>query len=153
MTSKEMTSVSDTLLKGRITELKCELWFLEHGYLVSVPNVPYQYDFLVDVNGKILKIQVKTACKELDNSGFKIKVCSITHNSNGYIRRNYSQNDVDYFMTCYDEEYYLIPFSECGVKEKKIRLTLPANGQRKGISFAEDYLAEKILEREEEVVE
>ena len=153
MTSKEMTNVSDTLLKGRITELKCELWFLEHGYLVSIPDVPYQYDFLVDVNGKILKIQVKTACKESDNSGFKIKVCSVTHNSNGYARRNYSQNNVDYFMTCCDEKYYLIPFSECGVKEKKIRLTLPANGQRKGISFAEDYLAEKILKREEEVVE
>lgn len=153
MTSKEMTNVSDTLLKGRITELKCELWFLEHGYLVSIPDVPYQYDFLVDVNGKILKIQVKTACKESDNSGFKIKVCSITHNSNGYIIRNYSQNDVDYFMTYCDEEYYLIPFSECGIREKKIRLTLPANGQRKGISFAEDYLAEKILKREEEVIE
>lgn len=153
MTSKEMTNVSDTLLKGRITELKCELWFLEHGYLVSIPDVPFQYDFLVDVNGKILKIQVKTACKESDNSGFKIKVCSITHNSNGYARRNYSQNSVDYFMTYYEGEYYLIPFSECGMREKKLRLTLPANGQRKGISFAEDYLAEKILKREEEVVE
>ena len=147
MTSKEMTNVSDTLLKGRITELKCELWFLEHGYLVSIPDVPYQYDFLVDVNGKILKIQVKTACKESDNSGFKIKVCSITHNSNGYARRNYSQNGVDYFMTYCEGEYYLIPFSECGVREKKLRLTLPANGQRKGISFAEDYLAEKILKK------
>lgn len=153
MTSKEMTKVSDTLLKGRITELKCELWFLEHGYLVSIPDVPFQYDFLVDVNGKILKIQVKTACKESDNSGFKIKVCSITHNSNGYARRSYSQNSVDYFMTYCEGEYYLIPFSECGMREKKLRLTLPANGQRKGISFAEDYLAEKILKREEEVVE
>jgi len=151
MTSKEMTNMSDTLLKGRITELKCELWFLEHGYLVSIPDVPYQYDFLVDVNDKILKIQVKTACKESDNSGFKIKVCSFTHNNNGYIRRNYSQNNVDYFMTYCEGEYYLIPFSECGVKEKKLRLTLPSNGQRKGISFAEDYLAEKILEKEEVV--
>lgn len=151
MTSKEITNVSDTLLKGRITELKCELWFLEHGYLVSIPDVPYQYDFLVDVNGKILKIQVKTACKESDNSGFKIKVCSITHNNNGYIRRNYSQNSVDYFMTYCEGEYYLIPFSECGVKEKKLRLVLPANGQCKGISFAKDYLAEKILEKEEVV--
>lgn len=56
-------------------------------------------------------------------------------------------------MTCCDEEYYLIPFSECGIREKKIRLTPPANGQRKGISFAEDYLAEKILKREEEAIE
>lgn len=153
MLSKEMKDISNTLLKGKITELKCELWFLEHGYLVSIPDIPYQYDFLVDVNGKILKIQVKTSTEEADKSGIVFKVCSMTHNNTGYIRRNYSENDVDYFMTYYNNNYYLIPFSECGVKEKKIRFTLPKNGQTKGICFAKDYLADKILKEKEEVVE
>ena len=111
---------------------------------------------MVDIEGKILKIQVKTCSIEPDNSGIKIKVCSITHNSNGYIRRNYSSNDVDYFMTYYDNKCYLIPYKECGVKEKKLRFIPPKNGQIKGISFADDYLAEKIIEKEkekEEVIE
>ena len=148
-----MAEVSSTLLKGKITELKCELWFLEHGYLISIPNVPYQYDFLVDINGKIFKIQAKTAIEEKDHSGIIFKVCSLTHNNNGYTRRNYSKNDVDYFMTYYENDYYLIPFSECGVKEKKLRFIPPKNGQIKGISFAKDFLAEKILKEIEEVVE
>ena len=151
MLSKEMSEISNTLLKGRITELKCELWFLEHGFLVSIPEVPYQYDFLVDINGKIIKVQVKTGTIDAEKTGISFKVCSTTHNSNGYTRRNYSENDVDYFMTCYDDQFYLVPFSECGVKEKKLRFTPPKNGQVKGISFAKDFLAEKILE--EEVVE
>ena len=153
MLSKEMKEISNTLLKGRITELKCELWFLEHGYLVSTPEIPYQYDFIVEVKGKFLKIQVKT-CSEYNNkAGISFKVCSITHNSNGYTRRNYSENEIDYFMTYYENNYYLIPFSECGVKEKKLRFLPPKNGQTKGISFAKDFLAEKILEEEEEVAE
>lgn len=149
MTTKEMKEISSTLLKGKITELKCELWFLERGYLVSIPEVPYQYDFLVDVNGKIIKIQVKTSSVDEEKTGITFRVCSITHNNNGYARRNYSENDVDYFMTYYEEKCYLIPFSDCGVKEKKLRLIPPKNGQVKGISFAEDYLAEKILGLEE----
>ena len=146
-----MNSISETLLKARITELKCELWFLEHGFLVSIPDIPYQYDFLVDVKGKILKIQVKTGMVDTEKTGITIRLCSTTHNSNGYTRRNYSENDVDYFMTYYNGECYLIPFSECGVKEKKLRFIPPKNGQVKGISFAKDYLAEKILELEEVV--
>ena len=103
------------------------------------------------VKGKILKIQVKTGMVDTEKTGITIRLCSTTHNSNGYTRRNYSENDVDYFMTYYDGECYLIPFSECGVKEKKLRFIPPKNGQIKGISFAKDYLAEKILELEEVV--
>lgn len=150
MKNKILEEISPTLLKGRITELKCELWFLEQGYLVSVPDLPYQYDMLVDIGGKILKVQVKTSRLTKDGSGIEFNVSSMTHNSQGYTRRSYTEKDVDYFMTYYDNNCYLIPFADCGVKEKKLRLIPTNNGQIKGISFAKDYLAEKILE---EVVE
>ena len=150
MKNKQLDSISSTLLKGRITELKCELWFLEHGYLVSIPDIPYQYDMIVDVGNKMLKIQVKTCRLAKDESGIEFNVSSMTHNNQGYTRRTYSENNVDYFMTYYDNKCYLIPFSECGVKEKRLRLIPTENGQTKGISFAKDFLAEKILE---EVVE
>ena len=146
-----MNEVSETLLKGRITELKCELWFLEHGYVVSTPDLPYQYDLLVDIGNKILKIQVKTCVEETDGSGIIVKVCSMTHNSNGYVRRNYSADKVDYFMTYYKNNCYLIPITDCGVRQKKLRSIPPVNGQTKGINFLEDYLAEKILEKEKVV--
>ena len=97
MNKKEMTNVSSTLLQGRITELKCELWFLEHGYLVSIPDVPFQYDMLVDVNGHILKIQVKTCKLETDGSGIVFNTSSVTHNQTGYTQRIYNEKDVEKF--------------------------------------------------------
>ena len=148
-----MTEISSTLLKGRITELKCELWFLEQGYVVATPDVPYQYDLLVDIGNKILKIQVKTCRLENDGANLTFNLCSVTHNQQGYTKRTYNENAVDYFMTEYQNNFYLVPFQDCGTKEKKLRLIPTKNGQVKGISFAEDYLAEKILKIEEEVVE
>ena len=145
MKTKQLDEISPTLLKGRITELKCELWFLEHDYVVSIPNIPCQYDMLVDIDGKIIKIQVKTCHLAKDESGIEFRVSSMTHNKQGYTRRVYSEDSVDYFMTCYEDDYYLVPFSECGVGVKKLRLIPPLNGQRKGISFASDFLIEKIL--------
>lgn len=151
MKIKEMEGVSSTLLKGRITESKCELWFLEHGYVVSIPNIPCQYDMLVDIDGKILKIQVKTCRLTDEGANISFNLCSLTHNQQGYTKRTYNENFVDYFMTEYENNFYLVPFKECGTKEKRLRLVPPKNGQTKGIYFAKDYLAEKVLEKEEVV--
>ena len=140
--------ISPTILKGKITENKCITWLLEQGYIVSLPEIPCQYDLLVDIQKKILKIQVKSCHLVADNSGIEFNVSSTTNNTQGFTRKLYTENGVDYFMTYYENKYYLIPFSECGVKSKKLRFIPPANGQRKNICFAEDYLAEKILERE-----
>ena len=139
---------SPTILKGKITENKCATWFLEQGYIVSIPEVPCQYDLLVDIQNKILKIQIKTSHLVNDKSGIEFKVSSITNNTQGFTRKLYTKNGVDYFMTTYNDNFYLVPFSECGVKSKKLRFMPPLNGQRKNICFAENYLAEKILMKE-----
>lgn len=52
---------------------------------------------------------------------------------------------VDYFCTFYNNECYLIPFEECGSKEKKLRLEPTKNGQTKNIYFAKDYIAKEVL--------
>ena len=101
--------VSPTVLKGRITENKCSTCFLEHGFIVSIPEVPCQYDLLVDVNDKILKIQVKTCHLVEDESGISFNVSSTTNNTQGYTRKLYTENGVDYFMTYYNNQCYLIP--------------------------------------------
>lgn len=136
---------SNTLLKGRVTQLQVLKYFLQSGYIVSSPEIPYQYDFLLDTGEKILKIQVKT-CREVDEgSCIEFNTSSTTHNASGYKRRNYSTSTVDYFCTMYKNKCYLIPFSECGVKSKKLRLVPTKNGQIKNICFAKDYLAQEVL--------
>lgn len=142
-----MEQISPTLLKGKITELKCELWFLEQGYLVLNPDIPYQYDMVVDIGHKLLKIQVKT-CR-YEEGGIIFNTSSMTHNNSGYTRRAYSQEAVDYFMTCYENNFYLVPLNRCGTRAKKLRIVPPKNGHSQRIDYASDFLAEKILEREE----
>lgn len=136
-------SVSDTLIRGKLTQVKVLTYFLELGYIISSPEIPCQYDFLLDIGNKILKIQVKTSRES--QGGFSFNTSSITHNSSGYTKRQYSKNMVDYFCTFYNNECYLIPFEECGSKEKKLRLEPTKNGQTKNIYFAKDYIAKEVL--------
>lgn len=135
--------VSNTLIKGKLTEVNVLKYFLELGCIVSTPEIPCQYDFLVDTGKKIIKIQVKT-CRE-DDGVIKFSTSSMTHNSNGYIKRRYTEDMVDYFCTYYNNECYLVPLNKCGSKEKKLRLVPTKNGQIKNIYFAKDYIAKNIL--------
>jgi ribosome biogenesis protein Tsr3 len=48
--------------KGNITEVECMLSFLKLGYNVLTPYGDCErYDFVVEINNKFYKIQVKTA--------------------------------------------------------------------------------------------
>ena len=134
----------DTNLKGTITELKCKLYFMELGYAVSTPDSPTRYDFILDTGEKLLKIQVKTSHKEEDK--FAFDTCSSHITRNGATRRTYNQ-EIDYFCTWFENECYLVPVSECGSREKFLRIAPTKNGQTKNICFAKDYIASEVLSK------
>ena len=132
----------DTNLIGTITELKCKTYFLELGYMVSTPESPVRYDFILDTGEKLLKIQVKTSKEEEDK--FSFETCSSHITRNGATRRAYNE-EIDYFCTWFKDECYLIPVEECGSRGKSLRLAPTKNGQVKNISFAKDYVAKEVL--------
>ena len=86
----------DTNIKGTITELKCKTYFLELGYIVSTPESPTRYDFILDTKEKLLKIQVKTAKDEGEKITFE--TCSSHITRNGKSIRSYEE-EIDYFCT------------------------------------------------------
>ena len=129
----------DTKKKGNLTEMQCMSAFMEQGCGVSIPfGDNSKYDFIADVDGHLLKIQVKTSSLKNDNV---IKFsCRSTHvNCTGVKNIRYSANDIDYFATYWNNKCYLVPVEECSV-EKTLRFVPPKNGQIKGITFAKDYL-------------
>lgn len=135
----EKTMKLDTKKKGNLTEMQCMSAFMAQGCGVSIPfGDNSKYDFIADVDGHLLKIQVKTASLKDDNA---IKFsCRSTHvNCTGIKNIRYSANDIDYFATYWDNKCYLVPVEECSV-EKTLRFAPPKNGQTKGITFAKDYL-------------
>lgn len=132
---------------GEITEQQVALEFLKKGYLVSKPLVQSsRYDFIVDINHRLYKVQVKTGTVKED--AYIEFATSTSHtNTQGTINLSYSQEDVDFFATMYQNECYLIPFELCGKRMQRLRLIPTKNNQTKGILFAKEYRLDKVLER------
>lgn len=140
----------NTKQKGNLTELQCITAFYELGYKVSIPyGEDSRYDFIADVNGKLLLIQCKTSrLIDDDNSSgaFVFATSSTRSNTQGSIRHNY-KGQIDFFATYWNGKCYIVPVEECGITEKKLRFEPPKNGQKKGISFAKDYELSTLEER------
>ena len=132
---------------GEITEQQVGLEFLKLGYLVSKPLVQSsRYDFIVDINHKLYKVQVKTGTLK-ENSYIEFATSTSHTNTKGTLNLSYTKEDVDFFATMYNGECYLIPFDVCGKRSQRLRLVPTKNGQTEGITFAKDYHLKDILER------
>ena len=134
----------NTQISGAITEQKCFLKCIEYGFIVSKPLFDNaRYDFLLDANGKILKIQVKTSrWKDEEHSAFVFNCYSQHSTGNGNKRMKYTSKEIDYFMTEKDGLFYLYPADEKGFVSKVLRITSKQN--QKNISWAKDYLFEEV---------
>ena len=131
---------------GEITEQQVALEFLKLGFLVSKPLVQSsRYDFIVDINHKLYKIQVKTGTLK-ENAYIEFATSTSHTNTNGTVNLTYSEEDVDFFATIYNNECYLIPHSMCGKRAQRLRLIPTKNGQTKGILFAKDFRLQDIVQ-------
>lgn len=132
---------------GEITEQQVALEFLKLGYLISKPLVQSsRYDFIVDVNHNLYKIQVKTGSLKED-SYIEFATSTSHTNTKGTLNLSYSSDDVDFFATMYNGECYLVPFDVCAKRSQRLRIIPTKNGQVKGITFAKDYHLKDVLER------
>lgn len=139
----------ETKIKGNVTEMECMLAFMKLGYQISIPfGEDSRYDFVVDINDKLYKIQCKT-CSEVTENEQVLAVKFKTVRQSGskatnWTRTKYEENEIDYFATSYQGICYLVPVKECSI-EKTLRIVPPRNGQIKGISFLKDYELSEVL--------
>jgi hypothetical protein len=141
--------------KGNLTELQCLAAFVQQGCAVSIPyGDNSKYDFIADIDGRLYKIQVKTASLKRETGGAITFSCRSTHvNCTGVKNIRYNENEIDFFATYWENQCYIVPISECST-EKTLRFVPPKNGQIKGVIFAKDYTIELRLKKlKEEVVE
>ena len=134
---------------GNLTEMECMLAFMRHGFNVLTPYGDCErYDFVADVNGILIKVQVKTSRPSRGAEGAIVFNTSSQTTSNGkMVHHSYDDTQIDYFMTFYEGIAYLIPVNECSTREKTLRFLPPKNGQIKGITFAKDYEFEKVVNK------
>lgn len=133
---------------GEITERQVSLEFLKLGIMVSKPLVQSsKYDFIIDINHTLYKVQVKTSTLREDGAYFDFATSTSHTNTKGTINLTYSKDEVDFFATMYENQCYLIPKSVCGTRNQRLRLVPTKNGQTTGITFAKDYRLEDMISK------
>lgn len=152
----ELLYMDYTQVIGDSVELRCLLAFTERGFQCSIPyGNSAKYDFIVDVNGELLKIQCKSCINPIskskttnssgrDENAIIFSTISQTTNTKKTVRHNYTSEQIDYFATCYQNKVYLVPVEECS-SSKTLRFAPPLNGN-KNYNRAEDYELDNVFQ-------
>lgn len=127
---------------GLITEYKCQLFLIEQGFNVLLPVGNYQkYDLVIEKNNKFYRIQVKHATG--NDEAFVVRTKYEIRDNGSTKRQIYTNENCDYFMTEFNNEFYIFPVF--GTVETKFwihpKIKYPTS------KLAEDYLAENILSK------
>lgn len=136
----------NTQQRGMLVQQKCFLKCIEEGYIISKPLFDNaRYDFILDTGNKLLKIQVKSSTPKDDGVAFIFNGYSQHSTGDGNKRMKYTNKEIDYFMTEYDDVFYLYPAQEEGFVSKTIRLNYPLNGNKANINLAKDFIFQEVI--------
>lgn len=138
----------DTRITGELTELKCQMFCLERGFIVSKPIVDNaRYDLLLDYNNKFYRIQIKTSRWMSEEHEGIVFNCKSQHSvAGGNKIMKYTPEEVDFFMTEFEGEFYLIP-CERAKSEMRLRFKPTKNHQDDKATFAKDFKFEEVIQR------
>lgn len=136
-----------TQRKGLLTETHCILDFTELGFrCLKAVDESAKYDIVVDIDGKFIKIQCKTASwTDDEHKAFSINTCCQTTNTKKTTRYKYSSDDVDYFYTWFNGQGYMVSINEATGSTFRWRYEYPATNQKQGIHIADKYKMEEIV--------
>ena len=133
-------------ITGQITELKCQLYLIEQGFNVLIPMGNYQkYDLVIEYNGKFIKIQIKHATGQDNGQSFVVKTkynIRDTSKNQRVKTQKYTKQDCDYFMTEFDNQFYIFPNFDTLSTKFWLKETCSKNQKR-----AQDYLAKNLLQQ------
>ena len=137
-------------VKGVTTELRVMSAFVELGYSVSTPcGDCEQYDFIADVNGKLLRVQCKTAVSYDNGRSIDIDFRRKDWTAPGKSKHTYYDKErVDIAATYFKGKTYLVPAEEI-IGKIRLRFDFPKTGQKSGFNMASDYEIQKVIKRME----
>ncbi len=102
----------DTKLKGDIAEQSVLLFALKMGWGVSKPIVDrLPYDLILDVDGKLVRIQVKSAWLDTVKQNYVVDNRRTKTNRRQMVRSSYSVEDFDFALVYIDDidVFYVFP--------------------------------------------
>ena len=115
--------------KGNYTEQLFILWCIQNSIPVSKPVYDnYPYDFVIDINNKLLKIQIKTS-HNISDDVIQCNGYVTVYTSEGWQDKGY-ENKCDYIVTMYNNIPLFIPISESKTKNNIYVGENPKSNQR-----------------------
>jgi len=132
--------MNKTLRVGNITMMKIMNAFMDFGYTVSYPiGDGCAYDFVVDIDDKIYRVQAKTGKLKNGSIVFSTKSnCGRWYKKEQ--RKNYYGRADVFGVYCYEtKKCFIILVNNCGTSATQLRVDLVKHNQTKRIRFAENY--------------
>lgn len=140
MTTKEQGIIGEAQVLAKFQSLNIP---------VSIPfgdNQPY--DLIIDVKGKLYKIQVKTS-SQTDNGKTTFRLQKVRVNQSKNTVSYYKESEIDYYAlySIVRNKIFLIPFSESYNSCITIRYeeNKYSNGNQFDVKYEDDYTVEKVL--------
>ena len=134
----------NTTRKGEVTETAILARLVQLGYRCLIAwGHDNRYDIAIDDDGKLVRVQCKTARYIEDGGCFEFNT-AITYARVGgkpHVRKGY-RGEADYFGVYSPDtsKVYLIPVDEVPLCSKaKLRLNVAKNNQQKGVKWAQDF--------------
>jgi len=129
---------------GTMNELRVVAGLMEYGEV----SVPYgdcsRYDCILDIDNRLIRIQIKTARRKNDNS-FIIPCGSATHIGGGQcLHKAYTKDEAEYIASEYLGRLYLIPTGEFS-SQVTLSFAYPENGANGMVKLEENYRIENVL--------
>lgn len=91
------------------------------GYKVYMPQSHDPFDFLVDIDGKLHKIQLKTSTAPAPSGNYTFQLRRSRSNTSGHTFHYYTNDECDYFMLIdIKRNVWMIPFTELNGKGQVI---------------------------------
>jgi hypothetical protein len=96
--------------QGNVGVAAAILYFAKQGNTISIPlNDSQEYDLVVDIDGKLNKVQVKTTKYSTEHSVYQVSLVS-SGGSKREVYHRVSESQCDLlFVLCEDSTQYLIP--------------------------------------------
>lgn len=129
---------------GLLTEAKVLLKFIEFGYKASIPyGENSRYDLIVD-NGKLYRVQCKTA--RLSRGNIVANAYSQYGKGDSMVRKRYTKEEIDLVAIYYPptDQVYIIGGNEIG-RHNVYTLTFEQSIFRPNTKLASDFEFEKVM--------
>ena len=133
-----MSRIQDTKKLGDLSEMEAAMFAIKQGIEVSKPiGDRYRYDQIWDINGKLLRIQVKSP--HISNGAVEVNCKSMSRIKGKSVSHPYNGNEIDAIVVPYNDNCYMLLPKDFGKNAIRLRFESTSGKNKRNIKWLNDY--------------